>query len=435
MFKSNLDSDENGNLVIGGVSTNDLAERYGTPLYVMDEQCIRENYQRFYRAFSKRWDKVRVWYAYKANSNMAICKLLWDEGCGAEVSSICELKIALKIGVPGKDIIFNGNYKTPSELEVAINNGVLINVDNIQELRLINEISREIGRKARIGFRVNPDVKAPTHPHISTGLRESKFGFDVKSGEALEAYRIASEMDQINIKAIHSHIGSQILDPKPFGEQAEKILDIISQIRDKVGIEIEIMDMGGGLGIPYNPEDQPLSPDDMAEEITSKMKKATSENGIPEPTLVLEPGRSMVADAGLLLGRVGHTKKREGNPEWVAIDAGMNALVRPVLYDAYHHIVVANKVNNEANKTYNIAGPLCESGDYLGKKRKLPKVENGDILAILDAGAYSLSMSSQHTAQPRPSMVLVNSGDVELIRKREECNDLIRLDIIPEWLK
>ncbi|KXB00049.1 hypothetical protein AKJ42_01860 [candidate division MSBL1 archaeon SCGC-AAA261C02] len=435
MFKPHLNANEEGHLVIGGVSAVDLAERFGTPLYVMDEQRIRENYQRFYQAFSKRWDNARVWYAYKANSNMAICKLLWDEGCGAEVSSICELKIALKIGVPGEDIIFNGNYKTVPELELAIKNGALINVDNLQELKVINDLSEKIGKEARIGFRVNPDVKAPTHPHIATGLRESKFGFDVESGKALEAYQIASEMERVKVEAIHSHIGSQILDPKPFGEQAEKMMNLVAQIRDEVGVEIGIVDMGGGLGIPYKPDEEALSPDDMAEETTSTMKKIIQEKDLSKPTLVLEPGRSIVADAGMLLGRVGYTKEREKTTDWVAIDAGMNALIRPVLYDAYHHILAANKMNEKTSETYNVAGPLCESGDYLGKERKLPKVERGDLLAVLDVGAYGLAMSSQHTAQPRPAMVLVNSGDVEIVRRREECKDLTRLDKVPEWLE
>ncbi|KXB04499.1 hypothetical protein AKJ48_02355, partial [candidate division MSBL1 archaeon SCGC-AAA261O19] len=313
--------------------------------------------------------------------------------------------------------------------------GALINVDNLQELKVINDLSEKIGKEARIGFRVNPDVKAPTHPHIATGLRESKFGFDVESGKALEAYQIASEMERVKVEAIHSHIGSQILDPKPFGEQAEKMMNLVAQIRDEVGVEIGIVDMGGGLGIPYKPDEEALSPDDMAEETTSTMKKIIQEKDLSKPTLVLEPGRSIVADAGMLLGRVGYTKEREKTTDWVAIDAGMNALIRPVLYDAYHHILAANKMNEKTSETYNVAGPLCESGDYLGKERKLPKVERGDLLAVLDVGAYGLAMSSQHTAQPRPAMVLVNSGDVEIVRRREECKDLTRLDKVPEWLE
>lgn len=435
MFKPHLDVNDEGHLVTGGVSAVDLAERFGTPLYVMDEQRIRENYQAFYQAFSERWDKVRVWYAYKANSNMAVCKALWDEGCGAEVSSICELEIALKIGVPSEEIVFNGNYKTVPELELAIKNGALINVDNFQELRVIDETSEKLGEKARIGFRVNPDVKAPTHPHIATGLRESKFGLDVGSGKALEAYKIASEMENVKVEAIHSHIGSQILDPKPFGEQAKKMMDLVAQIREKVGLDLEIVDMGGGLGIPYKPEEEALTPDDMAEEVISTVKKIVDEESLPEPTLVFEPGRFMVADAGILLGRVGYTKEREETPDWIAIDAGMNALIRPVLYDAYHHIVTANKMNEKASEVFNVAGPLCESGDYLGKERKLPSVERGDLLAVYDVGAYGLAMSSQHTAQPRPATVMVNSGKAEIVREREECGDLTQLDKIPEWLE
>ncbi|MBS3815009.1 MAG: diaminopimelate decarboxylase [Hadesarchaea archaeon] len=435
MFKPHLKTNDEGELVIGGISVVELADRFGTPLYIMDENRIRENYQKFYQAYSKRWSDVKIWYAYKANSNTSICKILWDEGCGAEVSSICELKTALKIGVPGKDIISNGNYKTRSELELGIENDILINVDNLQELELVNEIAGNKDKKARIGFRVNPNVKAPTHPHIATGLRESKFGFDVESGRALEAYKKAAKMNNIKVESIHSHIGSQILDPKPFGEQAEKMMNLVAKIRDKVGIELETVDMGGGLGVPYEPGEEDLTPDEMAEEVISTVKRVIEEKNLHEPTIVFEPGRSMVADAGIILSKVGYTKKREKTPDWIAIDAGMNALVRPALYDAYHHIVAANKMNEEPIDVFNVAGPLCESGDYLGKERELPRVGQGDLIAIFDTGAYGLAMSSQHTAHPRPGMILVNSGNAEVIRKPEDCEDLTRLDKVPEWLK
>lgn len=434
MLKSHFDVNERDHLVIGEIDAVDLADRFGTPLYVMDERRIRENYQSFYQAYANRWDQLLVCYAYKANSNMSVCMALWEEGCGAEVSSLCELRIALETGVPGDRMIFNGNHKTNSELELAIENDVLINVDNLQELQTVGEISSHLGKKARIGFRVNPDVEAPTHPHIATGLRESKFGFDVASGRAMEAYRKASEMEEVEVESIHSHIGSQILDPNPFAEQAEKMMNLVAKIRDEFGIELKIVNLGGGLGIPYEPNDEELPPEEVAEKVIPVFEKSVESNDLLEPTLAFEPGRFIVGDAGVLLGRVGSIKPREKTPDWIAMNAGMNALVRPALYGAYHHIEVANRMKAEHSETVNIAGPLCESGDYLGKERKLPRVHRDDILAVFDVGAYGLAMSSQHTAQPRPAMVMVNSGEAEVVREREKYEDLTRLDRIPGWL-
>lgn len=435
MLKPNLEINDEGELVIGNFSTVKLAEEFGTPIYVTDENRIRENYRRFYEAFDNEWHDVAVWYAYKANSNKAVCKILQDEGCGSEVGSLCELKIALEVGTPGKQIIFNGNNKSETELELSIKNNVLLNVDNLQELELINRLADDIGKEARVGFRVNPDVKAPTHPHISTGLRESKFGLDVPSGKALKAYEKASEMKNINVESIHSHIGSQILDPKPFMEQAEKTMDLREKIYEKTGTEIEIVDLGGGLGIPYEPGEEELSPEKFASKITTTLEKYCNKSNLPKPKLVLEPGRFIIADSSILLGRVGFVKERKDIPHWIAIDAGMNALIRPAMYGSYHHIEAANKMDKEKTEDANIAGPLCESGDYLGKDRRLPPVERGDLLAVYDVGAYGLSMSSNHTGNRRPGMVLVNSEKSEIVRERESCEDLMRLDNVPEWLE
>lgn len=435
MLKSHFDVDKQSQLVIGKISAVELAERFDTPLYVMDEQRIRENYRRFYQAYAKLWKNVMVCYAYKANSNTAICKILESEGSGAEVSSECELRVALQIGVPGQHTIFNGNYKSNQELELAITNDVLINLDTIQELHIVDDLASKLNHRARIGFRVNPDVKTPTHPYIATGLRESKFGLDIASGKALGGYRAASQMKNVEIVGIHSHIGSQILDTRPFEEAVGKIMELVGQIKEELGIVLELIDLGGGLGIPYKPGEKELPPEQFASKVTGAFRKAVEAHELGEPTLVLEPGRYLVADAGIILGRVGHVKERQGGPTWVAIDAGMNALVRPAMYGAYHHIEAANKMRNERTELVNVAGPLCESGDFLGKKRRLPKLDRGDLLAVFDTGAYGLSMSSQHTAKPRPAMVLVNSDKAEVVRTRESCDDLTRLDQVPAWLK
>jgi len=435
MLKKHFSVDSRGHLVIGGADAVELAERFGTPLYVVDEQRVRENYQRFYRAFAERWSNVLVCYALKANFNLAICKILQKEGAGADISSENELRNALKVGIPGNRMVFNGNYKSLPELKLAITNDVLINVDSLQELDAIERLASRLGKRARIGIRVNPDVKTSTHPYIATGLRQSKFGFDVASGQAFEAYRLASRKQNVEVVGIHSHIGSQILDVGPFKEEAEKLMALVAEVKEKLKISLQLVDLGGGLGIPYKPDDPELKPEEVAEHVVSVVKRVVEKKDLAKPTLVFEPGRYIVADSSVLLARVGYTKERPGMPTWVAVDAGMNALIRPALYGAYHHIELANKIREKNVQLVNVAGPLCESGDFLGKERRLPAAEPGDLAAIFDVGAYGLAMSSQHTAQPRPAMVLVNRGKAEIIRKREGYEDLTRLDQIPGWLK
>jgi diaminopimelate decarboxylase len=435
MLKPHLKANVRGHLTIGGADTVELAERFGTPLYVMDEQRIRENYRRFYRAFANRWPSVLVCYALKANSNLAIVRILGTEGAGADVSSENELRIALQAGISGNRMVFNGNHKTPRELTLAIEQDVLINIDNFQELELVDRLAAKAMKKARISFRVNPDIKAPTHPYIATGLRESKFGFDVASGQALQAYTVASRLRNVEIVGIHAHIGSQILDLSPFREGAEKLMTLVSEIKRRLGIYISTVDFGGGLGIPYKPEEKELSPETLAEMVVEVVSRFVKEHDLAKPTLIFEPGRFIVGDAGILLARVGYTKERPGLPPWISIDAGINALIRPALYGAYHHIEVANKILQSNERVYNVAGPLCESGDFFGKDRRLPGVEPGDLLAIFDVGAYGLAMSSQHTAQPRPAVVLVNNRRIEVVRRREEYEDLTKLDQVPEWLR
>lgn len=434
MLKQHFSANTQGHLVIGGADAVELAERFGTPLYVVDEQRVRENYQRFYRAFAERWSSVLVCYALKANFNLAICKILQGEGAGADVSSGNELRNALGVGIPGNRMVFNGNYKSLPELELAITNNVLINVDSLQELDAIEGLASRLGKRARIGLRVNPDVKTPTHPYIATGLRDSKFGFDVASGQAIEAYKLASRMRNIEVVGIHSHIGSQILDVGPFEEEAKKLMALVAEVK-KLNINLKFVDLGGGIGIPYKPDDPELKPEEVAEHVVSVVKRVVEKKNLARPTLVFEPGRYIVADSGVLLARVGYTKKRPDMPTWIAVDAGMNALIRPALYGAYHHIELANKIREKNEQLVNVAGPLCESGDFLGKERRLPAAEPGDLAVIFDVGAYGLVMSSQHTAQPRPAMVLVNRGKAEIIRKREGYEDLTRLDQIPGWLK
>ena len=433
MLKPHFRVNSSGHLVCGGVDTVELCEEFGTPLYVMDERRIRENYRRFLRAFRRRRKEVRVCYALKANSNSAVVRVLATEGAGADVSSENELRIALRAGIPGEKMVFNGNLKTEGELRLAIEHGVTINVDCLQELEVVEKLAGRLGEEARISFRINPDVKAPTHPYIATGLRESKFGFDVRSGEALEAYRRAKEMRNVKVVGIHAHIGSQILDPSPFLEEAEKVMEVVARLQE-MGIELEFVDLGGGVGIPYRPEEREVDLEGLADGILSIVERVEEERGMDRHLLIFEPGRYLVGDAGILLARVEYVKERQGMPRWISVDAGMNALIRPALYGAYHHIELANKMNLENDTLTNVAGPLCESGDFLGKERLLPRAERGDLAVIFDVGAYGLSMSNQHTAKPRPAMVMVRGGRAALIRRRETFRDLTKLDLLPPWL-
>jgi diaminopimelate decarboxylase len=430
MLKEHFGINEKGHLTVRGYDAVELAERFGTPLYVMDEDRIRENYRRFKSDFSS-WPKLLVCYAYKANNNMAICKILQQEGAGAEVASLVELKIALKVGVPPEKIIFNGPNKTEEELREAVENEVLVNLDSMDEFERIVAIARRLRKTARIGFRVNPNIKPPTHPYIMAGARESKFGLDLESGEALEAYRRASITKEVRVEAVHCHIGSQILEPEPFIEEARKIMEFVAELSRIC--KIEKVDFGGGVGIPYKGE-TPMPLEKLGQEMIMEVKKVVERERLEPPTLVLEPGRYLVADAGVLLLRVGAFKERTFMPSWVYVDAGMNALIRPALYGSYHHIELANRMNEEHNCLVNVAGPLCETSDVLGWERRLPRPRPGDIVAVFDVGAYGLSMSNQHTAHPRPAVVLVSKRGVEVIRERETFEDLTRLDRIPAWL-
>ncbi len=435
MLKEHFSVNSLGHLVIGRIDTVELAKKFGTPLYVVDEQRIREKFRRYRKAYADRWPNSRVHYALKANSNSAVVKILQSEGAGADVSSEIELRIALNAGIPGDRIVYNGNHKNQRELELAINNSVMVNIDSFQELEAIDRIAGGLDRRARIGFRINPDVRADTHPYIAIGLRESKFGFDVASGQSMEAFRRGAKMANVDIQGIHANVGSQILETGPFEEEAEKLMAHVVRVRDELGTEIKFVDFGGGIGIQYKPEEKDLQPSQVAERIVAIVSRVVKEKGLKEPTLLFEPGRYIIADASVLLAKVGYIKERPGLTTWVALDAGMNALMRPALYNSYHHIELANKMNQKNEHVYNVAGPLCESGDFLGKDRKLPRVEQGDLAVVYDVGAYGLAMSCQHTAQPRPAMVVVNGDRAEVVRRRETFDDLTRLDQIPGWLK
>jgi len=424
--RDNFSMNERGHLCMREHDLVDLADRFGTPLYVVDAQRIRENYRRFKKAFSS-YPRVLIAYAYKANSNLAVCSILKKEGAGADVVSGGELFIALSIGVDPENIVFDGVSKSEDELRMAIENGIgAINVESLQELRKIESIASELGRIANIGIRLNPDVPAETHPHDVTGVKSSKFGLDFEN--ALKAYEIAKGMEHIEIKGIHIHIGSQITQVNSFKRAVSKLFDFASKLREK-GIKLDYLDFGGGVGIPYTG-----SRKDHIEEYADALLEITrskiEELNLGEPKLIFEPGRYIVADSSILLTRVNYVKEIFGK-KWVLVDAGMNDFIRPAMYGAVHEIVSVNKPEG-GEKRYDVGGPVCESSDVFGRGVKLPEMEVGDLLAILDVGAYGICMSSQYNSRPRPAMVLVDGSKVSVVRERETYEDLISKDRIPD---
>jgi diaminopimelate decarboxylase len=436
-IKEEEEHDHNHNhLFFGGKDVVELVEKYGTPLYVTDERKLRENFRGYKDAFSDVAVDIDIYYAVKANGNLAILKILAEEGAGADVFSSGELYMARLAGIPAEMILFNGNSKSEDELREAMESNIKISVDSLDELRTLAGMVKEKskGEEVKIAIRVNPDISPKVHPKIATGLKTSKFG--IPYHQVIPACKEAEELHNVNLKGIHCHIGSQILDVNVFGEAIKKMMDIVEELY-REGIELEFIDLGGGLGIGYKKDEKERAPTpkDLAKVIIplfNHRKKRLSCINENELKLILEPGRSIVGSTTILLSGVNAVKR--GYKNFVAIDAGFNLLIRPVMYNAYHAVVVANKMNEEHSELYTIVGPICEAGDIIADERKLPKVKKGDLIAILDTGAYGFAMSSQYNGRARCAEVLVNEGKEELIRQRENIGDLIRHQHIPARL-
>lgn len=412
---------ENSHLTIGGVDSLELIEQYGSPLYVTNEERLRANFRRYSDAFPD----ADLYYAAKANANFTILRIMADEGAGADVFSDGELYMALLAGIPKEKVLFNGNSKSDGELLMAVKTGVRVSLDSLDELRTLSKIAKDEGAVIDISFRVNPDVSPDTHPKISTGLRTSKFG--VPHAEVVRAYKEALDLPGVNPVGIHCHIGSQILDITPFAEAMTKMMDLVEQV-SRLGAELEFVDVGSGLGIPYEKGIDVPTPQDLADLILPIFNERCKAEGI-SPKLVLEPGRYVAGDSTVLLTTVNTMKEAE--KKFVGVDAGFNLMIRPAMYDSYQHVVVANKADAPAKDIYSIAGPICETGDILAHDRELPHIEKGDIIAVLDTGAYGFSMSSQYNGRVRCAEVLVNDGKVDVIRKRESYDDLLANQILP----
>ncbi|MHC1610830.1 MAG: diaminopimelate decarboxylase [Candidatus Methanospirareceae archaeon] len=416
-------------LIFGGADTVELAELYGTPLYITDEKRIRANFRSYKSAFASV--ETEIYFAVKANGNLAILRILADEGAGADVFSGGELQLVELAGIPREKVLFNGNAKSEEELRAAVESEVTVSVDSREELQTLSTIAEEIGKEVKIAMRVNPDVSPKVNPKIATGLRTSKFGIPYE--EILQTYEEAAGLPKIVITGIHCHIGSQILEIDVFKETTEKMMNLVGDLYER-GIELEFVDLGGGLGIGYSKEEKERAPTprDLADMILPTFRAKMESLGI-KLKLILEPGRSIVGNASILISKVNTVKQAYKN--FVAIDAGFNLLLRPAMYDAYHEVIVANKLSEPPSVLSTVVGPICESGDIIAKDRLLPPVKRGDYIAILDVGAYGFSMSSQYNGRPRCAEVLVRDGSAELIRARESIEDITRNQMIPERLR
>ncbi|NYT02070.1 MAG: diaminopimelate decarboxylase [Methanosarcinales archaeon] len=415
---------EGSHLFIEDVDTVALAGEFGTPLYVTSESRLRHNIRAYHQAFPEA-DK---YFAVKANGNLATLRILAQEGAGADVFSGGELALARLAGIPREKILFNGNSKSSRELEMAVEAGVRVSVDSPEELSVLGELASWMGKKVEVLFRVNPDVSVKTHPKIATGLRSSKFGIPAPSVAGV--FRKALELEGVEPVGLHCHIGSQILDVSSFVEAASRMMDLAGEVL-KVGGSIKMIDLGGGLGIQYDPAIKAPVPADLASAVLPVLAGRCGVMGI-SPRLILEPGRSIVGDTTILLTTVNVVKS--AHVTFVGIDAGFNVLARPMLYDSYHHIVVANRAAQAPEAPFTVVGPICETGDVLARDRMLPSVHRGDVLAFFDAGAYGFSMASQYNGQPRPAEVLVHGSQAEVTRRAEDYSALLAGQAVPPRL-
>ncbi len=403
------------------VAVKALAEKYGTPLYVYSYNTLLRHFRAYSDAFND-YPHI-ICFALKANPNISILRLFAKYGGGADIVSGGELYKALKAGIPSQKIVYAGVGKTEDEIHLSLRSKILMfNVESEDELREINRIAGIMRRKAPVALRINPDIDPETHPYIATGLKRHKFGIPIE--DAVEHYRIASSLKNIKVIGIHKHIGSQITKVSPFVDALRSILLLMDKLNAE-GLSIQYLDIGGGLGISYKDEEPPV-PEDLARNLIPLLKGR-------KLTLVVEPGRSIVGNAGILVTRVLYLKKGE-EKEFAIVDAGMNDLIRPSLYSAYHRILPVIRKQRSA-VLYDVVGPICESGDFLAKERELKKVKRGEYLAVMGAGAYGFSMSSNYNCRPKAAEVMVKDREHFLIRERETYYDLLRNEKIPSFLK
>ncbi|CAM3986917.1 diaminopimelate decarboxylase [Mesobacillus thioparans] len=419
-----------GHLEIGGVDTVQLAEKYGTPLYVYDVALIRERAKAFKRTFEKAGITAQVAYASKAFSTVAMVQLAAEEELSLDVVSGGELYTALAAGFPTEKIHFHGNNKSYEELVMAIEHNIgCVVVDNFHELDMLMDICKEKNTVIKVLLRVTPGIEAHTHDYILTGQEDSKFGFDLQNGQADEAMRKSIEAKQIDVLGLHCHIGSQIFETTGFILAAQKIFEKLHQWKKEMSFESTVLNLGGGFGIRYTNEDDPIPAAQYVEEIIAEVKKQASQYSMKMPEIWIEPGRSLVGDAGTTLYRIGSRKDVPNVRQYVAVDGGMSDNIRPALYQAKYEAILANRAMDKPEETVSIAGKCCESGDMLIWDLPLPKSGDQDILAVFCTGAYGYSMANNYNRLPRPAVVFLEESKDTLVVRRETYEDMVKLDL------
>lgn len=431
MLHDNYTVGENGHLFVGGCDTVSLAGKYGTPLYVIDEDKVRRSMRKFREIMQKYFPAgSRVLYASKALSYVDIYRVAASEGLGADVVSSGEIYTALKGGLPGSAMYFHGNNKTDEDIEYALGAGVGTFVaDCREELEYLDAAARRIGKKQDVLLRITPGIDPHTHKKVVTGSVDSKFGTPIETGQAYELVRFALGLKNITLRGFHSHIGSQIFDSGPFSDAAEIMMRFIADLPGKLGYTAEYLNLGGGYGVTYTEDRADLDADRVLREISEKLTGLAGEFGIEVPKIIIEPGRALVAAAGVTLYTVGSVKNIPGYRTYVSIDGGMPDNPRYALYQSDYTALIASRAAEPASQRVTIAGRCCESGDLIQENAPLQSCKRGDILAVLVTGAYNYSMASNYNRIPRPAMVSVSGGKDRLVVRRESFEDLVRNEL------
>ena len=421
------------NLTIGGCDMVDLAQKYGTPLYVVDEQTIRSICKDYKKAFSK-YEKTNMMYASKALCNSAVSRIIASEGFGFDVVSGGEIYTLYKAGIDMSKVLFNGNNKTPEEIELAIKYGVgRFSIDNFHEVNLISEISKKYNKTVNALLRITPGIECHTHKYIQTGQLDCKFGFDLSQIDSIIEHILNIDKN-INIRGLHAHIGSQIFETKCYYDEVEVLVKEIARIEEKFGIKLDEMNIGGGLGVKYVESDNPPSVQEIADVIIKSLTENIEKYKINKPTIYLEPGRSIISTSGVTLYTVGSSKQVPNMTKYISVDGGMADNPRPSMYQAEYLAELVTSHSERDTEVVTIAGKFCESGDILINGIELPVLDAGDVLCVYNTGAYNYSMASNYNRAVKPAMVLVNNCQSDIIVYRETLEDLVSHDVIPDRL-
>ncbi len=430
-----LDVNEKGHLVLGGCDAVALAEEFGTPLYIMEEDTVRSVCRGYVEEIGKYAGGGKVMFAGKAFLNTAMCKIVQSEGMGLDVASGGELFIALRAGFDPAKIYLHGNVKTLPDLRMAVEAGIgHIVIDSISEIDMISRLAQQMGRVQDVSVRLKPGIEAHTHEYIKTGQMDSKFGFGIPDGEAMRIVKEILGKPGINLVGMHCHIGSQIFELTPFRDTVDVMLNFLLDVRRETGFSFTEINFGGGYGVHYLSADKPLRPEEYVHAMHEELERLCAEKGIDTPVFAIEPGRSIVGEAGTTLYTVGDIKEVPGIRTYVSVDGGMADNPRVALYQAEYTCALAGRMNEPDTQVVSIAGRTCESGDMLIWNAELPEPKAGDVLAVFTTGAYHYSMASNYNKLPMPAIVLVKDGRAELMLQRQTYEQLVENDRVPSWL-